>query len=249
MFDDVFRKGVFDMKKLYDKDEIWFSIVWIVIYVVGFANADAISESIGIPKLLTVLTGFIMITFLYGFIVKNDLFHYYGLGYTKIKWKNFGYFIPLFIISSVNLWNGVQLNTAIVEIILYIVSMCFVGFLEEVIFRGLLFKGMCKTNVTSAIIVSSITFGMGHIVNLLLGAPLFENMLQLIYASAIGFCYTVIFYSSGSILPCIVSHVMVNTTSIFAIEPTHNMQIIITIIQTMLSVGYGVWLLRNKKSK
>ena len=32
------------MKKLFDKDEIWFAILWIVIYVVGFANADAISE-------------------------------------------------------------------------------------------------------------------------------------------------------------------------------------------------------------
>ena len=43
------------MKKLFEKDETWFAIVWIIIYVLGFSNADAISDSIGIPKLLTVL--------------------------------------------------------------------------------------------------------------------------------------------------------------------------------------------------
>ena len=52
------------------------------------------------------------------------------------------------------------------------VSMLFVGVLEEVIFRGLLFLAMAKDSMKAAVIVSSVTFGMGHIVNLLSGAPL-----------------------------------------------------------------------------
>lgn len=237
------------MKKLFEKDETWFAIVWIIIYVLGFSNADAISDSIGIPKLLTVLVGIIMITFLYGFIVKNSLERYFGLCSIQGNYKKYLYFIPLMIISSVNLWNGVQFNGGTLDTFLFIVSMCFVGLLEEIIFRGLLFKGMCKTNVLSAIIVSSITFGMGHIVNLLLGAPVFETILQLIYASAIGFCYTAVFYTSGSILPCILSHVIVNSTSIFAIEPTDSFQIFMTVVQTILSVGYGIWLLKSQRLK
>ena len=133
--------------------------------------------------------------------------------------------------------------------VLFVISMCFVGILEEIIFRGFLFKGMCKTHVVSAIVVSSVTFGMGHAINLFLGAPVFETILQLIYASAIGFCYTAVFYASGSIIPCIVSHAVVNSTSLFSVEPTYNMQILMTIIQTMLGVGYGVWLLKKKQTK
>ena len=230
------------MKKLYEKDEIWFAVMWIVIYVLGFGNADQISESIGMPKLITVVVGIVIIIILTGFIKRNHLMEYYGLCSIKNASKSLLYFIPLFVISSVNFWNGLNVNSSVRDIVLYILSMCFVGYLEEVIFRGFLFKGMCKSNVKTAILVSSLTFGVGHIVNLLLGEPVFDTMLQLIYASAIGFVYTAIFYVSGSIWPCIISHAFVNSTSIFAIEPTQRVNIIIAVIQTIISVGYGVWL-------
>ncbi len=237
------------MKKLFDKDEVWFALVWILIYVVGFSNADSLSEAIGIPKLLTIPVGMLMVLFLVGFIRKYQLFKYLGLCPVTGRFSHFLWFIPLIAISSVNLWNGVTSNASAMETGFYIISMCFVGFLEEVIFRGLLFRGMCRSNVTAAIIVSSLTFGMGHIVNLLLGEPLFDTMLQLVYASAIGFCYTAVFHMSGSILPCILSHAVVNSTSIFAVEPTNEIQILITVVQTVLSVGYGIWLLRKQKTE
>lgn len=237
------------MKKLFDKDEVWFAVVWIVVYVIGFANADSLSESIGISKLLTVLFGFVLAAVLYSFIRKHRLTNYFGLCFPANKSKAYLYYLPLIVISSVNFWCGLTIQVPFLEILLYILSMCLVGFLEEVIFRGLLFKGMCKSNVTVAIVVSSLTFGAGHIVNLLLGAPLFETLLQLIYASAIGFCYTAIFHVSGSILPCILSHAFVNSTSIFAIEPTPSANIIITAAQTVLGVGYGLWLLHKAPVK
>ena len=237
------------MKKLFDKDEVWFAVVWIVVYVIGFANADSLSESIGIPKLLTVLFGFVLAAVLYSFIRKHRLTNYFGLCFPANKSKAYLYYLPLIVISSVNFWCGLTIQVPFLEILLYILSMCLVGFLEEVIFRGLLFKGMCKSNVTVAIVVSSLSFGVGHIVNLLLGAPLFETLLQLIYASAIGFCYTALFHVSGSILPCILSHIFVNSTSIFAIEPTPSANIIITVAQTVLGVGYGLWLLHKAPVK
>lgn len=233
------------MKKFFDKDEVWFAVVWIIIYVIGFANADSLSESIGIPKLLTVLFGFALAAILYGFIQKHRLNRYFGLCAPTANRKAYLYYLPLIVISSVNLWCGVTPRASFFEILLFILSMCFVGLLEEVIFRGFLFKGMCKSNVTTAIIVSSLTFGAGHIVNLFLGEPVLDTLLQLVYASAIGFCYTALFHVSGSILPCILSHAFVNSTSIFAIAPSPTMQMIITAVQTILSVGYGFWLLRK----
>ena len=237
------------MKKFFDKDEVWFAVVWILVYVIGFANADSLSESIGIPKLLTVLFGFVVAFILFGFIRKHQLQNYFGLCLPAKHRKTYLYYLPLILISSVNFWCGVTIRATFLEILLYILSMCLVGFLEEVIFRGLLFKGMCKSNVTAAIIVSSLTFGVGHIVNLFLGEPVFDTLLQLVYASAIGFCYTALFHVSGSILPCILSHAFVNSTSIFAIEPSPAANIGITVAQTILGVGYGLWLLRKADSK
>lgn len=92
------------------------------------------------------------------------------------------YFIPLFLIVSVNLWNGININNTHIEIIFHILTMLNVGFIEEIIFRGFLFKMIEKDNVKSAIIVSSITFGIGHIVNLLNGADFVPTLIQICYA-------------------------------------------------------------------
>ena len=237
------------MKKLYEKDEIWFAVAWIAVYVVGFGNADSLSETIGIPKLLTVLLGLALTLILYGFLRKNRLCQHYGLCRLQGSRKDFLYFLPLVMISSVNFWHGFAWNTPLPETVLYILSMCFVAFLEEVIFRGLLFKAMCKSNVTSAVIVSSLTFGAGHIVNLLLGEPLTDTLLQLLYASAIGFCYTALFLTGGSILPCILSHAVVNATSIFAADLTVEAQIFTALVQTLLGTAYGIFLLRKYKGR
>ena len=231
------------MKNLFDRDEVLFAVLWIVVYVVGFSCADAASEMIGMPKAVTVGFGLGLSVFLLAFISRHRLGEYFGLCGFKGSFKKFAYFIPLAIVSSVNLWNGLTLNYSIPVSIFSVISMCFVGILEEVIFRGFLFKGMCKSGVRSAIVVSSLTFGVGHIVNLLRGEPILGTLLQLVYASAIGFCYTAVFYRGGSIIPCIFSHVLVNSLSIFAVEPSAGIQIAIAVFQTAISVGYGAWLM------
>lgn len=236
------------MRKLYEKDPVWFAVLWIVIYVVGFGSADSLSESFGVPKLLTAVFGIILSVLLYGFIRKEGLCRDLGLCPLQGNYRQFAYFLPLVVITSVNLWCGVTWRESLLNVVLHIVSMCCVGFLEEVIFRGLLFKGMCRDNIKVAIVVSSLTFGVGHIVNLLMGEPLWDTLLQLVYATAIGFCYTAVFLASGSILPCILSHTLVNSTSIFARDSGPGVQLIIALIQTVLGIGYGLWLLRRHRN-
>lgn len=237
------------MKKLFDKDEVWFAVVWIIVYVLIFGNADSLSDSLGIPMLLTVPVGLALSLVLYFFIRKNRLQEYFGLCRVSLRAEDILYILPLIAISSVNFWGGVRLDAEPLSALLHIVSMCFVAFLEEVIFRGLLFKGMCRTNVTAAIIVSSLTFGAGHIINLAFGAPFFDTLLQLIYAAAVGFCYTAVFYTTGSILPCILSHAFVNATSVFAAETGPWMMITAAVIQTVLGVSCGAVLLLRQNSR
>ncbi len=235
------------MRKLFEKSEIWFAVMWIIIYVVGFSTADSISESIGIPKLVTAVFALVLSAVLFVFVKKNDLMEYFGLCRFQGSGRQFLYFVPLILLSSTNLWNGVSCNGSAVEAILFVISMICVGFLEELIFRGFLFKAMCRDNVKTAIVVSSLTFGFGHIVNLLRGAELAETLCQLIYASAIGFCFTVVFYVGKSIIPCIIVHAIVNSTSYFAVTEgmSRIFPIISTVIITVVSVGYGVYLLRR----
>lgn len=241
----VRRTQTEDMKKLYQKEPIWFAVLWIVIYVVCFSAADGISESMGMPKLITALAGLLLSIMLIGFIRREDLMEHFGLCGFRGSKRDFLFFIPLIVISSVNLWNGLQLQSEASEAILSVISMCFVAVLEEVVFRGLLFKGMSRDNLRIAVIVSSLTFGFGHIVNLLLGEPIFETLLQLVYASAVGFCFTAVFIAGGSIVPCILSHAAVNCLSIFAVQPSDKGLVLIAAVQTVISILYGVWLLKR----
>jgi len=236
------------LKKLYQKDEVWFAVLWIGVYVVSFSVADALSEALGIPKLLTCAVGALLSAVLFAFVKGNGLLGLYGLCGPKGDGQRVLLYIPLIAISSVNLWNGVKIQSPLPEILTHVISMAFVAFLEELIFRGLLFQGMRKNvRLTVAVAVSSLTFGIGHIINLLTGAPLGDTLLQLVYASAVGFCFTALFLTTGSIVPCILAHGAVNCMSIFAIEPGPTGKTVTALVQTVLGLGYGLWLLRRKE--
>jgi membrane protease YdiL (CAAX protease family) len=139
---------------------------------------------------------------------------YYGLTKAENP-KNFLYFLPLVLIVSVNLWYGININNTTKEIVFHILTMLNVGFIEEIIFRGYLFRMMEKENVKVATAVSSIMFGTGHIVNLFNGAELIPTLLQICYATAVGYLFVIIFRKSKSILPCIIAHSVNNALSIF----------------------------------
>ena len=81
--------------------------------------------------------------------------------------------------------------------------------------RGFLFKAMAKDNIKSAVIVTSLTFGIGHIVNLLNGADFIPTVFQIVSAVSIGYLFVTIFDQSKTLLPCIITHILINSLSIF----------------------------------
>ena len=237
------------MRKLREKSEIWFAVIWIIVYVMTVSVCDAVSEEIGLIKSVTLAACAVLSIIIFAFVKKNGFMEYYGLCKGNYDAKKWLYFIPMIAVSTVNFWFGVQMNLSVLESIFYAASMIFVGFLEEVIFRGFLFKAMSKDNMKSAIIVSSLTFGMGHIVNLLNGSAFLPTMMQIVYASAIGFMLIMIFVKSGSILPCIIFHSFFNSTSAFGVEKSDTVRIVVCVIITAISFGYGLYLMKKIPDK
>ena len=237
------------LQKIYAKSELQFSLIWIAIYVVLLSSADNLSEWIGISKIVTAPLCIVLTVFMYLWICKNDLSQKYGLCRFKGHAKQYLYFIPLMLLCSTNLWWGVKLNYTVPETVLYIISMLCVGFLEEVIFRGFLFKAMCKDNVKYAVIVSSITFGIGHIVNLFNGKDIPETLTQVCYAAAIGFLFTIIFYKGKSLWPCIITHSVVNSLSVFANEDKISVfgSIMSCVFLCLVPICYATYILKKNK--
>ena len=241
------------MTKLYNKNPILFAILWIVLYVVGLSAADNLSLSLGMEKSVSLPVCMLMSAVLFVWIRKNSLQKAFGLCRSKIPAKDLLWYLPLIVMTSVNLWLGAVLNMSVTETVLYILSMLLVGFLEEIIFRGLLFKAMCRDNVKTAVIVSSVTFGIGHIVNLFngSGADLLSNLLQVVYAIAAGFLFTILFYKTGSLLACIAAHSVLNALSVFANEgaQTVGFELFSAAALTVISLGYAWFILKKIKGE
>ena len=236
------------MKKLYMKSELWFSLCWIIAYVVLFSLADSISAGLGTEKIITAPLCVLMTVFLLLWIERNGLLSKYGLARIKVDHKKYLYYLPLLVLISTNLWGGFALRLSPVETVLYVVSMIGVGILEEVIFRGLLFKALRKDNLKTAVVISSVTFGIGHIVNLLNGADVLPTLLQIVYATAAGFLFTILFHRSGTLLPCIISHSAINSLSAFGAERSPTLDLIAAAVLTVLSLLYALWILKKAKT-
>ena len=201
------------LKEFYRKHELICAIFWIVLYTVSMG----ILRNLGDDSPYMMLGLIVISVLMFLFVWKNGLMEKYGLaGWAKNN-RAMLWFLPLWLITTLNLWNGVTPRFPMPGQLFVVVSMAFVGFAEELIFRGFLFKAMLKDDsVKVAVIVSSVTFGMGHIINLLTGHDVAETLPQVVFAVAYGFLVTMVFYKGGSLLPCILSHSLFDMFAEFA---------------------------------
>lgn len=228
------------MKELFKKKETLFTILLIVIYVV--LNSYCIN-SFGTTSYITTIINILISVLLIVLIKALDRTKYYGL--TKVKnSRKYLYFIPLLIIGTVNIWNGFNINNTPKEILFYILTMINVGFIEEIIFRGFLFKMIEKDNLNKAIIISSLTFGIGHIVNLLNGATLIPTLFQICYAISLGYLFVTVFIKSKSLLPCIITHSLINSLAIFNVQNELSTYLI-PVILIIISLNYSFYIKRS----
>ena len=202
------------MRKLYElylKKEILFAVLWIVAYcvVLGTIRGDFGDDSIYMLIALLVFTAGII-----AFVKTNHLEEKYGLDGWPKDTKRYLFFIPVWILATGNIWGGFAPTYKSASLAYAVLSMILVGFVEEMIFRGFLFRAMLlKNKKIVAIIVSAVTFGIGHIINLFTGYAGFETVIQIIFAISWGFIFTMVCYKSESIIPCIIAHSVIDVLS------------------------------------
>ncbi len=230
------------MKKLYEKSELAFALVCIAAYCVLQSLANPLNRIIDIQYSASAILYVLQAVLLWLFIRQNGLFQRYGLCKSSVPDKQFLYYIPLLILMTNNFWNGIAINLPLSGLVCYAVCMLCVGFVEEVIFRGLLFKALEKDGVNMAIVISSATFGLGHLLNLVngSGAGLAENLFQVTGAITVGFLFVILFYRGESLYPCIIAHAVINISSAFANEKglTMERRMILHVALIAITAGY-----------
>ena len=241
---------------LFRKNEVTFAIVLIVIYVVGNSICQSVSETIGIEFLAETVFCIIMSAAVYIFIKRSNLSEYLGMKKPEISVSRMLFYIPFILIGGVGGFFGMGLAYSPFICIIRAVMMICVGFLEEVIFRGFLFRGIAKSNLTEAVVISSVTFGIGHIVNLLNGYDVINNIIQIIFAVGVGFLLVFTFLRTSSIVPCILFHAFNNAinafiTKDFLIEKIGetNADMIVMFIKMALIIVYLIYIIKLPKKE
>ncbi|MCM1330882.1 MAG: CPBP family intramembrane metalloprotease [Ruminococcus sp.] len=232
------------MKKLYEKNELWFAILWIIVYcVVTIPIRGELGD--GSPVMFIALA--VIAAGILFFVKKNKLEEKYGLVKWKGAAKDYLFFIPMFVLMTGNLWGGVQLNYHGFELVFAVLSMLLIGFTEEMLFRGFLFRILLKKDPAPvAIAISAVTFGIGHIVNLFAGQANMETVVQVLFAIAWGFIFTFVFYKSGSLLVCICVHGLVDSFARFSTyEENIEMSYVYMFATIIIAIIYCIYLSRK----
>ena len=150
------------------------------------------------------------------------------------------------VLATGNLWGGVRPAYSGAAQLWAVLSMALIGYVEELLFRGFLFRALLKKDGrVPAILISAVTFGIGHIVNLLAGQANLETVLQVVFAIAWGFIFTLAFYKGGSLWPCVLVHAAVDVASKFSAE-NQTAEMVYMIATIAVAAVYVPWLWRQE---
>lgn len=220
--------------------ELFYTIFYIIFYVI---SNSIVLNNYGQISIQSLLVNTVITITLVSTIISTKKTKYYGL--VKVNKPNkYLYFVPLILLVIINFIGGIKIQNTPKEIILFILTMLEVGFIEEILFRGYLFKILEKDNQKTAIIITSLTFGIGHIVNLLNGANFIPTLIQILYSISIGYLFVKILIKTKSLWPCIITHSLLNALSIFSNQTTIIFYIS-SILLLFISLSYSFYL--NKK--
>lgn len=233
------------MNKLMEKKPVLHAVIWIIIYILMMNIGDALSKQTGTSNSITSALLFAFSIVLVIYLKGNNHFETYGIkGITKKDVRQALLYVPLIMIVFIQCFAGIDDTLSMTEIVTLCLLMIGVGFVEELIFRGFLFQGIyAKSSVNKAILISGITFGIGHIVNLLRGYAFVETMSQIIVAIAIGIVLALLVALTKNIVPGILFHIVFNISGAITKQGS-DLQLYLLVTILSISVLYAIYLSR-----
>ncbi len=238
------------MRKIQELKPIWHAMIWIIAYIVLVNLGDMISELIGVTNSATSAILIVFSVALLLYVNKNHWARYYGLQLPKKEdYQKSLFYIPLVIIAVLQYTKGINSALSFRDIMIIVILMMGVGFIEELLFRGFLYQGILKKGkLINAIIISGLTFGIGHIVNLMRGYSLIDQGSQIVIAIAIGITLALLVSVTESIIPGVVFHTLTNISG----TVTNNnltVELYIIIFSIILCAIYSLYLKKWITSK
>lgn len=231
------------MKKLMKNKPVGHAVLWIIIYVAVVNIGDALSEKMNAAHLATGLLLLALSAVLALYLKKSNLLQEQGLRrVTREDMKKTLFYLPLLFLAIVQLSSGIDRSFSTAEITAVCLLMVGTGFVEELLFRGLLFHAIKgKSGVNRAVLISGITFGLGHIVNLFRGYDASQQAGQIVAAIAVGIVLALLVALTKNLVPGILFHVVFNISGSIA-NPQSEMQAYMLPAILIAAILYAIYL-------
>ena len=166
----------------------------------------------------------------------------------RLLWLFWLPFVPV----AGNLLDGLRVTDP-KQIMLFFVMAVLSGFVEEILFRGLMLRALLPKGVWRAALISAALFGGMHILNVLSISSAAYALLQVGYAAAIGFAYAALVIRTGTIWPLILAHFLTNFAGFLAsggagsTGPVALREMVFAAVYIVLFSAYGIYLLRSDR--
>lgn len=231
------------MRRLYEKNQMRHFYVWLAIFLVVNIVAVNIGVNLGVSMHTAAVIPLGTLTLIMVIhLVRSGIATQIGLGrQSKVPAFRMWFYLPLWMLAFIPLTQGVRTDLTILLVITILGHFIAIGVLEEILFRGLLLKALLdQDKPVRAVVISSLTFGAGHAVSLLIGQGLTDTGLQIINATLVGFIFTMIVYLTGSLHAVIAAHILYNIMATVSVVTDGNLLIL---AGAGIVVVYGSWLL------
>ena len=120
-----------------------------------------------------------------------------------------------------------------------------IGMAEEIYFRGIICNVWLEKGPYKAMVISSVLFGISHLMNIAGGAGVLATLLQICFAFIYGLVFALIFIRSGSLIPCILLHALHDMCSFISADGTVTVNVVLGAVQTLILVIYFVYLMKD----
>lgn len=155
-------------------------------------------------------------------------------------------FLPALALVIGNLTFGIAVTRAPALLTFALLAITS-GFVEEVIFRGLMLRAFQPRGEWKAVLITAAIFGFTHLMNIFAGYDPLYAVIQVAYALAIGFCFGAMAIKGGVIWPLVIIHALGNFFAFINGGQIGFQLYIVSVIYIVLFTGWGLYLMMHKK--
>jgi len=241
------------MLNLYKKKAVLHSLIWLMAYLAVNTFTANYAGMIGVePYIISAIPNLLLAVICFFYLIKTNIAGEIGLlAKPTERSATMLFYIPLLALPFLNLLYGINWELSMANLAALLLMYAGVGFMEEVIFRGLMFRALTKKWSRYVVVTFiSFTFAIGHIVSMVaIDQSAADTVLQIINALVVGFMFMAIILASGNLTICIITHILYNfMAGISLIDNSDTSIIVVNLIITVLYFMYLLVKAKNIKS-